>query len=63
LTAVEVGASGKAGLSFGLPKLLFQVKGAVVPESDGKKFLYLLQVGEESRPPITVIVNWVGQQN
>lgn len=62
LMAVEVGAASKGGLNFGLPKLLFKAKGVVVPESDGKKFLYLLQVGEEGRPAITVIVNWAGQQ-
>jgi len=62
LMAVEVSASGKAGLNFGLPKSLFKANGAVVPESDGKKFLYLLQVGDVSRPPITVIVNWAGQK-
>ena len=62
LVAVEVGASGKGGLNFGLPKLLFKAKGTVVPETDGQKFLYLLQVGDASRPPVTVIVNWAGQQ-
>jgi eukaryotic-like serine/threonine-protein kinase len=62
LAAVEVGASGNGGLNFGLPKLLFKAKGAVVPASDGKRFLYLLEVGDVSRPPITVIVNWAGQR-
>jgi hypothetical protein len=60
--AVTVGASGKGGLDFGLPKLLFKTKGTVVPETDGQKFLYLLSTGNVSRPPITVIVNWAGQQ-
>ncbi len=62
LMAVAVGGSAKGSLDFGLPKLLFKVKGAVVPESDGQKFLYLMTVGEVSRPAITVIVNRAGQQ-
>jgi hypothetical protein len=62
LLAVSVGASGKGALDFGLPKLLFKVKGIIVPESDGKKFLYLIPIGDVGRPPITVIVNWAGQQ-
>lgn len=62
LMAVAVGASGKGALDFGLPKSLFKVKGIVVPETDGQKFLYLIPIGDVSRPPITVIVNWAGQQ-
>ena len=62
LMAVSVGASAKGALDFGLPKLLFKVKGTVVPESDGQRFLFLMPIGDVSRPPITVIVNWAGQQ-
>jgi hypothetical protein len=62
LMAVSVGGSGKGALDFGLPKLLFKVKSPVVPQTDGRRFLYLTPVGDASRPPITVIVNWAGQQ-
>jgi len=62
LMTVSVGGSGKGALDFGLPKLLFKVKGSVVPQTDGRRFLYLTPVGDASRPPITVIVNWAGQQ-
>ena len=62
LMAVAVGASAKGALDFGLPKLLFKAKGTVVPESDGQKLLYLMPIDEAGRPPITVIVNWAGQQ-
>jgi serine/threonine protein kinase len=62
LMAVTVGASGKGTLDFGLPKALFKVKGTVVPETDGQKFLYLMPIGDVSRPPITVIVNWAGEE-
>jgi Tol biopolymer transport system component len=62
LMAVSVGASGKGALEFGLPQSLFKIKGVVVPESDGQRFLWLLPQGNVSQPPITVIVNWAGQQ-
>ncbi len=62
LMAVSVSGSGKGALEFGLPKLLFKIKGTIVPESDGQRFLWLLPVGDVSRPPMTVIVNWAGQQ-
>jgi hypothetical protein len=41
--------------------LLFKIKGNVVPESDGQRFLWLLPTGNVSQPPITVIVNWAGR--
>jgi hypothetical protein len=56
--AVAVGASGKGTLDFGLPQLLFKIKGSIVPETDGQRFLCLLPIGNDSQPPITVIVNW-----
>jgi len=62
LMAVEVGASARGAFNVGLPRLLFKVKGTVVPESDGQRFLSLMPLGDVSRPPITVIVNWAGQQ-
>jgi len=63
LMSVSVDGSGKGALDFGLPKLLFKVKGPVVPQTDGRRFLSLSPVGDASRPPITVIVNWAaGQQ-
>ncbi len=62
LMAVSVGASGKGTLEFGLPQSLFKIKGYIVPESDGQRFLWLLPVGNASQPPVTVIVNWAGQQ-
>jgi serine/threonine protein kinase/Tol biopolymer transport system component len=62
LMAVSVGASGKGALELGLPQSLFKIKGVVVPESDGRRFLWLLPNGNVSQPPITVIVNWAGQQ-
>jgi serine/threonine protein kinase/Tol biopolymer transport system component len=63
LMAVWVGASGRGTLDFGLPQSLFKIKGIVVPESDGQRFLWLLPNGNvSSQPPITVIVNWAGQQ-
>ena len=62
LMAVSVSASGKGTLDFGLPQSLFKIKGIVVPESDGQRFLWLLPNGNVSQPPITVIVNWAGQQ-
>jgi serine/threonine protein kinase len=61
LMAVSVGASAKGALEFGLPKSLFKVKGVVVPETDGQRFLYLAPIGDITRPPITVIVNWAGR--
>ena len=61
LMGVSVGASAKGALDFGLPKSLFKVKGVVVPESDGQRFLYVLSIGDVTRPPITVIVNWAGR--
>jgi eukaryotic-like serine/threonine-protein kinase len=62
LMAVSVTASGKGTLDFGLPQSLFKIKGTIVPESDGQRFLWLLPIGNVSQPPITVIVNWAGQQ-
>ena len=62
LMSVSVGGSGTGALDFGLPKLLFKVKGPVVPQTDGRRFLSLTPVGDDSRPPITVIANWAGQQ-
>jgi Tol biopolymer transport system component len=62
LMAVSVGASGKGTLDFGLPQSLFKIKGTIVPESDGGRSLWLLPIGNVSQPPITVIVNWAGQQ-
>ena len=59
--AVSVSASGKGTLDFGLPQLLFKIKGNLVPESDGQRFLWLLPIGNVSQPPITVIVNWAGR--
>jgi Tol biopolymer transport system component len=58
LMAVAVGASGKGTLDFGLPQSLFKIKGSIVPETDGQRFLWLLPIGNDSQPPITVIVNW-----
>jgi hypothetical protein len=62
LMAVSVTASGKGTLDFGLPQSLFQIKGTIVPEGEGQRFLWLLPIGNVSQPPITVIVNWAGQQ-
>ena len=62
LMVVSVTASGKGTLDFGLPQSLFKIKGTVVPESDGQRFLWLLPIGNVSQPPITVIANWAGQQ-
>jgi eukaryotic-like serine/threonine-protein kinase len=62
LMAVSVTASGKGTLDFGLPQSLFKIKGTIVPEGDGQRFLWLLPIGNVSQPPITVIVNWAGQQ-
>jgi Tol biopolymer transport system component len=62
LMAVSVTASGKGTLDFGLPQSLFKIKGYIVPETDGQRFLWLLPIGNFSQPPITVIVNWAGQQ-
>jgi dipeptidyl aminopeptidase/acylaminoacyl peptidase len=62
LMAVSVSASGKGTLDFGLPQSLFKIKGTIVPESDGQRFLLLLPIGNVSQPPITVIVKWAGQQ-
>jgi hypothetical protein len=62
LMAVSVSASGKGALNFGLPQALFKVKGVVVPQTDGQRFLYLMPVGDVTRPPITAIMNWAGQQ-
>jgi Tol biopolymer transport system component len=62
LMAVSVGASGNGTLDFGLPQSLFKVKGNIVPETDGQRFLWLLPIGDVGRPPITVIVNWAGLQ-
>lgn len=39
LMSVSVGRSGNGALDFGLPKLLFKVKGPVVPQTDGQRFL------------------------
>jgi dipeptidyl aminopeptidase/acylaminoacyl peptidase len=58
LMAVSVSASGKGTLDFGLPQSLFKIKGSIVPETDGQRFLWLLPIGNDSQPPITVIVNW-----
>jgi serine/threonine protein kinase len=62
LMGVSVSASGRGTLDFGLPQSLFKFKGFLVPESDGTRFLSLLPLGDVSRPPITVILNWSGQQ-
>jgi len=62
LMTVSVGGLDKGALDFGLPKLLFKVKGLVVPQTDGRRFLYLTPVGDASRLPITVIVNWAADR-
>ncbi len=62
LMSVSVGMSGKGTLNFGLPQSLFKFKGYVVPQTDGKRFLFLMPLGDVTRPPITVIVNWAGEQ-
>jgi hypothetical protein len=62
LMAVSVTALAKGTLDFGLPQSLFKTKGYVVPQTDGQRFLWLLPMGNVSQPPITVVVNWAGQQ-
>jgi hypothetical protein len=62
LMAVSVTVSAKGTLDFGLPQSLFKTKGYVVPQTDGQRFLWLLPTGNVSQPPITVVVNWAGQQ-
>ena len=62
LMAVSVTVSAKGTLDFGLPQSLFKIKGFIVPESDGQRFLWLLPNGNVSQSPITVVVNWAGQQ-
>jgi hypothetical protein len=62
LMAVSVTVSAKGSLDFGLPQSLFKIKGFIVPESDGQRFLWLLPNGNVSQSPITVVVNWAGQQ-
>ena len=62
LMAVSIKESA-ASLDVGLPALLFKAvpRGAFIPQTDGQRFLYLLPQGEVSVPPITVILNWAGQ--
>ena len=63
LMAVSIKESASS-LDVGLPALLFKAepRGTFVPQTDGQRFLYLLPQGEVSVPPITVILNWAGQE-
>jgi len=56
-----------AGLSFGVPKPLFQTQVPsginslnmhYVPSRDGRRFLVNTQIGEPAPNPITVVLNW-----
>ncbi len=62
LMAVAVSVSAKGALDVGLPRSLFKVQGAVVPQSDGQRFLALAPIGNDSTPPVTVIVNWAERE-
>jgi hypothetical protein len=62
LMAVSFSASTNGALNLGMPQSLFKVHGIAVPTSDGQRFLFLAPLGDVSTPPITVIVNWSGQE-
>ncbi|HMD96540.1 MAG TPA: protein kinase [Terriglobia bacterium] len=62
LMAVSVNGAAKATLEVGMPQSLFKARGIVVPETDGQRFLALTPLGEVTTPPVTVIVNWAGQE-
>jgi len=58
LIAVEVGASSKGGLNFGLPKLPFKGKKRGRAGKRREEISVSAAGGDVTRPPITVIVNW-----
>ena len=62
LMAVPVNGATRDALEIGMPQSLFKVRGIVVPETDGRRFLVLAPLGEVATPPVTVIVNWEDRQ-
>jgi len=62
LMAVPVKGAAKAAFEIGMPQSLFKARGIVVPQTDGQRFLVLAPLGEVTTPPVTVIVNWAGQE-
>ena len=62
LMAVAIKVSTTGAFQVGIPASLFKAKGAAVPTTDGQRFLFLMTLDENSNPPITVILNWAGQE-